>query len=138
MRPMGYRQLPFCFTTLLLFRTSAVSPLPIELMCLLYYSGHCVFVVMVWPVVLCHRTSMSVQVGVCVYFIDLCPSLPPLPTAFPPSGFSGVCPNFYPWLVVWMCEHREEPEAKRTKMQRFISVTDRVVHNKVMLLFNSS
>ncbi len=30
-----------------------------------------------------------------------------------------------------MCEHREEPEAKRTKMQRFISVTDRVLEMKV-------
>ena len=30
-----------------------------------------------------------------------------------------------------MCEHKQESEAKRDKMQRFLSVTDRVIAHKV-------
>lgn len=46
------------------------------------------------------------------------------------NGFSGVTPNFYPWMIVWMCEHKHDAEDRRKKMQRFLSVTDRVVAHK--------
>ena len=47
------------------------------------------------------------------------------------SGFSGVTPNFFPWMVVWMGEHKNDTQDRREKMQRFLSVTDRVVAHKV-------
>ena len=47
------------------------------------------------------------------------------------SGFSGVTPNYFPWMVVWMCKSRGEKEEKRNKMQRFLSVADRALAHKV-------
>ena len=47
------------------------------------------------------------------------------------SGFSGVTPNYFPWIVVWMCKSKGEKEEKRNKMQRFLSVADRALAHKV-------
>ena len=47
------------------------------------------------------------------------------------SGYSGVDPNFHPWMVVWMCNAGKEMEEKRKEMHRFLSVTDRVLAHKV-------
>ena len=46
------------------------------------------------------------------------------------SGFSGVTANFFPWLIVWMCNNVHAPEEKRSKVQQFLSVSDRVIAHK--------
>lgn len=46
------------------------------------------------------------------------------------NGYSGVDPNFHPWMVVWMCNSQKESEERRRKMQQFLSVTDRVLAHK--------
>ena len=52
------------------------------------------------------------------------------------SGYSGVDPNFHPWMVVWMCNAGKEMEEKRKEMHRFLSVTDRVLAHKVNIKKN--
>lgn len=48
------------------------------------------------------------------------------------NGFSGTCPNFFPWMPVWLCQSisRSAPREKQLRMQRFLSVSDRVVAHK--------
>ena len=56
------------------------------------------------------------------------------PTHTPPhthhSGFSGVTANFFPWLIVWLCNNRHAPEESRSKVQQFLSLSDRVIAHK--------
>ena len=58
--------------------------------------------------------------------------LPSLPFCSP-SGFSGVTANFFPWMIVWMTssQGKEAREDEREKMQRFLSISDRVLAHKV-------
>jgi len=46
------------------------------------------------------------------------------------NGFSGVTPNFFPWMVVWMCECKDDSQARRDKMHRFLSLSDQTLANK--------
>ncbi len=50
------------------------------------------------------------------------------------SGYSGIDPNFLPWMVVWMCKGKEEE--KRRKMHQFLSVVDRVFAHKVSIVLS--
>ena len=49
------------------------------------------------------------------------------------SGFSGVSPNFFPWLNVWLHEHKDDDQKKRLKVQQFMSVADKVIAHKASL-----
>ena len=46
------------------------------------------------------------------------------------SGFSGVTANFFPWLMVWLCNNQHAPWERRVKVQQFLSVADRVIAHK--------
>jgi hypothetical protein len=50
------------------------------------------------------------------------------------SGFSGVLLNFFPWLNVWLYEHRQDSSQKRNKVQQFASLADRVIAHKVEMI----
>ena len=52
-------------------------------------------------------------------------------SAFALSGFSGTLPNFFPWMNVWLCQHKEDSSEKRDKVQQFVSLADRVIAHKV-------
>ena len=45
------------------------------------------------------------------------------------SGFSGICANFYPQLVAWLCANTSHPRA--SSVQDFLSVAENVVMYKV-------
>ena len=60
-----------------------------------------------------------------------------LPTPPPPnthtlySGFSGVTANYFPWLMVWLCNnYQHTSNESRAKVQQFLSVADRVIAHK--------
>lgn len=40
-------------------------------------------------------------------------------------------PNFFPWLNVWLYEHRQDSSERRNKVQQFVSMADRVIAHKV-------
>mmetsp|Transcript_6224 Transcript_6224/g.16050 ORF Transcript_6224/g.16050 Transcript_6224/m.16050 type:complete len:327 (+) Transcript_6224:141-1121(+) len=44
------------------------------------------------------------------------------------SGFSGICANFYPQLVSWLCANPDHPSA--SKLQTFMAVAENVVMYK--------
>jgi hypothetical protein len=44
------------------------------------------------------------------------------------SGFSGICANFYPQLVSWLCAHPDAPEAD--ELQTFMAVAENVIMYK--------
>lgn len=46
------------------------------------------------------------------------------------SGFSGITANFFPWLMVWLCNNRHAPEESRRRVQQFLSMSDRVIAHK--------
>ena len=52
------------------------------------------------------------------------------------SGFSGVSANFFPWVIAWLCGSKElgATNEKREKVQEFLSVGDRVIAHKVLVL----
>jgi 4-hydroxy-tetrahydrodipicolinate synthase len=43
-------------------------------------------------------------------------------------GFSGICANFYPQLVAWLCAHPRDPCAR--SLQDFFAVAENVVASK--------
>lgn len=47
------------------------------------------------------------------------------------SGFSGVTANYFPWLMVWLCNnYQHTSNESRAKVQQFLSVADRVIAHK--------
>ena len=46
------------------------------------------------------------------------------------SGFSGVCANFYPQLVVWLCANPSHPSAE--VVHDWLAVAENVVQAKVI------
>lgn len=69
---------------------------------------------------------MTVHYSFLFYFLSFCS----------PSGFSGVTANFFPWMIVWMTnsQGKEAREDEREKMQRFLSISDRVLAHKVSFI----
>ena len=52
------------------------------------------------------------------------------------SGFSGICANFYPQLVSWLCANPDAPEAD--ELQTFIAVAENVIMYKCVVVLSLS
>lgn len=48
----------------------------------------------------------------------------------PSSGFSGVTPNFFPWLISWICENRSDQTGHLDQAIRFTSIVDGTIQRK--------
>ena len=46
------------------------------------------------------------------------------------SGFSGVTLNFFPWLISWICEHRNDTSGRLEQAMRFTSMVDGTILRK--------
>lgn len=47
------------------------------------------------------------------------------------NGYSGISLNFFPWLCVWMNNHRDDPRVE--KVHNFLLLTDPLQKLKVFL-----
>lgn len=46
------------------------------------------------------------------------------------SGFSGVSPNFFPWLISWICDHSNDQSGRLDQAMRFASIVDGTIQRK--------
>ena len=46
------------------------------------------------------------------------------------SGFSGVTPNFFPWLMSWICENKNDQSGHLDQAMRFISIVDGTIQRR--------
>ena len=46
------------------------------------------------------------------------------------SGFSGVTPNFFPWLISWICENRKDDTGHLEQAIRFTSIVDGTIQRR--------